>query len=271
MHRVDSWTGKIPNVKLPRPQGHIISLASMCGDIAFEYCQPMKLTWVFIDASSRCDWIIAPVVELTFPLSSPPLRLDWCHMAQSSNLLITWLVFLAWPTLCPKTTGVACPTLSHLVSIKSSSHQMPTLRHLIRKLSDSGRSEGTTMNNKDTPITQEIQGCGGYLPRTDNKDWPNSLLHTPNRNPSLAPLLWKFRLLNRIFQGLHEKQPDKMGIKKKNNLFVKNGRANAHYLTHSRNSVNSFKTNYWLRRKKEKDKTNKKGKWLSLEIYFPEY
>ena len=50
-------------------------------------------------------------------------------MAQSPKSLITYLVFLAWPV----------PTLSHLISINS--QVWP---------------KGPTMNNKDTPITQEI-------------------------------------------------------------------------------------------------------------------
>lgn len=88
--------------------------------------------------------------------------------------------------------------------------------------------EEPIMNNKDTPITQEIPGFTGYLQETGNKGQPNSLLHSLH----LLPLKMKCKLLNRLFQDLPEKQPDTMVLKK--NLFVKNAGANAHYRTCSR-------------------------------------
>ena len=39
------------------------------------------------------------------------------------------------------------------------------------------------MNNKDTPITQEIPGFTGYLQETGNKGQPNSLLHSLHLHP----------------------------------------------------------------------------------------
>lgn len=57
MCKVESGTGRIPNVKLSCPQGHVTLPASVCGDTFIEYYrQPRKLTSVFTEASlSRCD------------------------------------------------------------------------------------------------------------------------------------------------------------------------------------------------------------------------
>lgn len=44
------------------------------------------------------DWIIDHRIKFNFSLSFLPRRSDWCHVIQSPNPLVTWLVFLAQPT-----------------------------------------------------------------------------------------------------------------------------------------------------------------------------
>lgn len=103
-----AMSGRAPNAKLPlsSPCGIRICHSPstlVCGSI--EYCPPRKLTWAsmsmgFIWTSLyRHDWLSHwPCDSMSSP---PPLSGGWSDIkvAQSPNLLITWLVFLPLPTL----------------------------------------------------------------------------------------------------------------------------------------------------------------------------
>lgn len=99
------------------------------------------------------------------PPSPAPLSvLGWYQVDQSPKPLITWLVFLAWPT----------PILSHLISINYQVQVCgPRGQLWIRK----------------HPITRKFQGLSAYLSGTRGKDQQNSLLHG-GRDDMSSVLSW---------------------------------------------------------------------------------
>lgn len=111
--------------------------------------------WGFIMSA----WYIEPLAMLlNLQHSFPPWRLDWYHMAQRTDPLFTWLLFLAWPA----------PILSHLISI----------------------NKGSTMNNKDIPITLEIPRVQRLFPRNEEQKQTKFLL---TQVPSIVCLPYSTR------------------------------------------------------------------------------
>lgn len=97
-------------------------MESVCITFLAHQClyQTGKVPWasvprVFIGIlSHRHDWVTGHVVELNlqYPCPVEVERSGW-YVAQSPNLLITWLVFLAWPVPILKSE-----TMGHLIGIK---------------------------------------------------------------------------------------------------------------------------------------------------------
>lgn len=123
---------------------------------------------------TRHDWL--NVVELT--LQCP-------HMGNSSNPLLTWMIFLVWPA----------PILSHLFSINYLGAHYESL--LWCKLSCLVWSRGATMNNKDMLLLCKFKWFRGYLPCTRDKGQPFSSLHCSQTK------FWEARLL---FYGWHKQR-----------------------------------------------------------------